>query len=406
MTNRIITLIILMSGFFTEGLAQKTVDTRLMHTPAISENHIAFIYAEDLWIADKDGSDPRRLTIDVGVESNPVFSPDGSLIAFSAEYDGNLDVFVVPADGGIPKRLTWHPAWDSALDFTADGKSVLFSSPRTTFTRRYAKLYTVSIEGGQPEELPIPTGFRGTYSPDGKYLAYVPNYEVFNQWKHYRGGTLGRIWIMDLATNEVTEIPKPKGGSNEADPEWLGNKVYFRSDRDGEFNLFSYDMNSKAIEKHTDYNNFGIMSLHANGNQLIYDQAGYLYLHDGSTGENSKITLDIATDLLELRPRYVSGDRYIRSATVSPSAARVAVDFRGEIVSMPEKKGDVINHTQTADVHEKYPAWSPDGKQIAYFSDESGEYALHVKTISTENVKKIQLGWSWFLCLSALVTRQ
>lgn len=376
--------------------AQNTKDTRLVHTPAISQNNIAFIYAEDLWIADKEGSNPRRLTIDEGVETAPVFSPDGSMIAFSAEYDGNRDVFIVPAAGGIPKRLTWHPSWDITLGFTPDGKNVLFSSPRTSFTGRYSQMYTVSVEGGQPKRLPIPTGFRGTYSPDGKYLAYVPNGEVFNQWKHYRGGTLGRIWIMDLATNEVTEIPKPEGGSNEADPEWIGNKVYFRSDRDGEFNLFSYDVGTKAITKHTDNKDFGIMSLHANGNELIYDYAGYLYRHDGASGSNTKITVGIATDLLELRPRFVSGDEYIRSASISPSGARVAIDFRGEIVSIPEKNGDVINHTQTPNVHEKEPAWSPDGKQIAYFSDESGEYALHILSVEGKNVKKINLSGAGF----------
>lgn len=376
--------------------AQNTTDTRLTHTPSISQENIAFIYAEDLWIADKDGSNPRRLTIDEGVESSPVFSPNGSIIAFSAEYDGNRDVFIVPSAGGVPKRLTWHPSWDITLGFTPDGKNVLFSSPRSTFTGRYSKLYTVSIDGGQPKELPIPTGFKGTYSPDGKYLAYVPNREVFNQWKNYRGGTLGRIWIMDLATNEVVEIPKPEGGSNEADPEWIGNKIYFRSDREGEFNLFSYDMSSKVITKHTENNDFGVMSLHANGNELIYEYAGYLYRHDGTTGSNTKIKVGIATDLLELRPRYVTGDQYIRSASVSPSAARVAIDFRGEIVSIPEKNGDVINHTNTPNVHEKYPAWSPDGKQIAYFSDESGEYALHVMSIENANVKKIQLSGAGF----------
>lgn len=394
--KRIYCLIILFILVTSKSLSQNTIDTRLIHSPAISADHIAFVYAEDLWIADKDGSNPKRLTIDEGIESDPVFSPDGSMIAFSAQYDGNRDVFVIPSTGGIPKRLTWHASWDITLDFTPDGKSVLFSSPRTTFTGRYAKLYTVSIDGGQPEELPIPTAFKGTYSPDGKFLAYVPNYEVFNQWKHYRGGTLGRIWIMDLTTNEVTEIPKPVGYSNQADPEWIGNTVYFRSDRDGEFNLFSYDVNTKEIQKHTNYNDFGVLSLNANAGKLIYEYSGYLYQYNPQTGSNQKITVGIATDLLELRPRFVSGDRYIRSASVSPSAARVAIDFRGEIVTIPEKNGDVVNHTNTPGVHEKYPSWSPDGKYIAYFSDESGEYALHIKTISDGTVKKINLSGAGF----------
>jgi len=376
--------------------AQNTTDTRLMHTPSISENHIAFIYAEDLWVADRNGENPVRLTIDEGVESNPVFSPDGSMIAFNAEYDGNTDVFIVPASGGIPKRLTWHPTWDRVLDFTPDGKSILFSSPRTTFTRRHSKLYTININGGQPEELAIPTGFKGSFSPDGKYLAYVPNYEVFNQWKHYRGGTLGRIWIMDMSTNEVVEVPKPETNSNEADPEWVGNTLYFRSDRNGEFNLFSYDMASKNIKQHTNYDDFGVMSLHANGDNLIYEQAGYLFEHDKSSKANKRIKVGIATDLLEHRERYVSGSRYIRSAGISPSASRVAIDFRGDIVTVPEKNGDVINLTQTPGTHEKYPKWSPDGKHVAYFSDESGEYELHVKNMLDDNITKINLDGAGF----------
>ena len=376
--------------------AQNTNDTRLMHTPAVSQNQIAFIYAEDLWVADKDGASPRRLTIDEGVESDPVFSPDGSLIAFSAEYDGNRDVFVVPSSGGIPKRLTYHPSWDVSLGFTPDGKNILFSSPRTTFTRRYSKLYTVSVEGGQPTELPVPTGFKGTYSPDGKYLAYVPNREVFNQWKNYRGGTLGRIWIMDLETMEVTEVPKPEGGSNEADPEWMGDKVYFRSDRVGEFNLFSYDLATQEVQQHTDNQDFGSMSLSGNGDDLVYDYAGYLYRFDAASNSSTKLTVGIATDLLELRNRYVSGSNYIRAATVSPTAARVAFDFRGEVVTVPEKKGDVANFSQSPGVHEKFPAWSPDGKSLAYFSDVSGEYELHVKAIEDGSVKNITLPGAGF----------
>jgi len=393
------TITYLMGVLFTLPLltqAQNTQDTQLMHSPAVSDTHIAFIYAEDLWVADQNGDNPRRLTIDEGVESNPVFSPDGKTIAFNAEYDGNTDVYVIPATGGIPKRLTWHPTWDRVLDFTPDGKAVLFSSPRTTFTNRHSQLYTIALDGGQPEKLPVPTAFWGTYSPDGKYVAYQPNYEVFNQWKHYRGGTLGRIWIMDLSTNEVIEVPKPAGYSNESDPEWVGNTLYFRSDRDGEFNLFSFDMGSKQITKHTDYTEFGVLNLNANGSNLVYEHAGYIFSHDPTTATNTRLKVGIATDLLEHRSRYVSGNQYIRSASVSPSASRVAIDFRGDIVTIPEKYGDVMNLTQTPGVHEKFPAWSPDAKHLAYFSDASGEYALHLKSMTDNKVTPITLDGAGF----------
>ena len=353
-------------------------DTRLMTQPAVSHNHIAFIYAEDLWVANLDGSHPRRLTIDEGVESNPVFSPDGRLIAFSAEYDGNVDVYLVPVTGGIPRRLTWHPGRDLVRDFTPDGKKVLFASQRSVFTRRYMQLFTVPVEGGFPEKLPIPNAYHATWSPDGQRLAYTPLREVFNQWKHYRGGTHSRIWLINLSDYAVEEIPQPTGGANDTRPLWVGDKVYFRSDRDGEFNLYVYNTTDKTVQQLTHFTDFPVLSLGADDKHIIFEQAGYLHLYDLATGRHSKLTIGIATDLLELRPRYVKGERYIRSMGISPSGKRAVFDFRGEIITVPAEKGDPRNLTQTPGAHEKYPAWSPDGKSIAYFSDVSGEYQLFI----------------------------
>lgn len=394
-TTPLISILIAIVGLHSVK-AQNINDTRLLKSPAISENHIAFVYAEDLWIANRDGSNPRRLTIDEGVESSPVFSPDGTSIAFSAQYDGNTDVFIVPSAGGVPKRLTWHPSWDFVQDFTPDGKQVLFNSRRTNYTNRHAKLYTVPVEGGRPTELPIPTVFSGSMSDDGKYIAYNPIYTAFAQWKNYRGGTQSRIWIYDTNSQEVTEIPKPAGGSNDATPQWIGNKVYFRSDRNGEFNLYSYDLSSRSVTQHTSYNDFPILGLNANGTDLIYEQAGYLHSFNPETGQNTRLRVGIATDLLEMRSRYVSGSNYIRSFGISPSGARAVFDFRGEIVTVPAKKGDVNNLTQTPGVHEKYPKWSPDGKTIAYFSDLSGEYALHLRSVKTGRIVTIPLSGTGF----------
>ncbi|MFI8379123.1 PDZ domain-containing protein [Leeuwenhoekiella sp. NPDC079379] len=382
------------------GFAQEvnTIDTRLMHEPAISINHIAFIYAEDLWVANIDGSEPRRLTIDEGIESNPVFSPDGNTIAFSAEYDGNTDVFTVATTGGVPERLTYHPYSDWVRDFTPDGKHLLFASQRSLFTNRYAQLFTVPVEGGHTTQLEIPNAYWASYSDDGKYIAYTPIPDRFNQWKHYRGGTQSRIYIFDTATKEVVEIPKPTEGSNDAQPVFSGNSVYFRSDRDGEFNLYSYDLASQQVNRHTDFKKFGLQDLDVNkAGTLILEQAGYLHSYNTTTKSLNKLTIGIATDLLELRERFVSGSDYVRSGGISPSGARVVVDFRGEIVTVPAEKGDVANLTQTPGVHENYPKWSPDGKSIAYFSDASGEYALHVKDQnSTAAAKSIQLDGSGF----------
>lgn len=380
---------------FTQSVS--TINTRLMHQPAVSDNHIAFIYANDLWVADISGSNPRRLTVDEGFESMPVFSPDGKTIAFSAEYDGNIDVFTVPAAGGVPKRLTYHPYPDYVRDFSSNGKDVLFASQRNIFTNRYAQLFTVSTQGGPINQLEIPNAFWASYSDDGKYIAYTPISDRFNQWKHYRGGTASRIWIYEVSTHEVIEIPKPDSGSNDSQPQFMNGLVYFKSDRNGEFNLFSYDPVSKSVEQLTTYKDFHVANISANSDRVIYEQAGNLHLFDPETKNSKKLQIDIGTDLLQLRPRFVSGKEYVRSGGISPSGARVVLDYRGDIVTLPAEKGDVDNLTQTTGTHEKEPKWSPDGKHIAYFSDASGEYALHVKTMSSsQNINKIKLDGAGF----------
>ena len=378
-----------------QGIDNK--DTRLLSQPAISDSKIAFIYAEDLWVANKDGSDPKRLTVDEGVERNPVFSPDGKTIALSAEYDGNTDVFIVPTEGGIPKRLTWHPYPDIVRDFTPDGKQVLFLSQRDIFTNRYARLFEVDIQDGTVNPLKIPNAYWAAYNSDKRYLAYTPIADRFEQWKNYRGGTVSRIWIYDTKTYEVSEIPKPEGGSNDSNPQWLGDKVYFRSDRDGEFNIYSFDNASKEVTKHTNFKDFPVLDLYTNEGQIIFEQAGYLHTLEPNSGNIKRIKVGIATDLLELRPRFVSGDEYVRSVEVSPSAVRVVMDYRGDIFTFPAEKGDPKNITSTPGIHEKYPSWSPDGKTIAYFSDESGEYALHLyDQDENSQVKKVALDGAGF----------
>lgn len=356
-----------------------TKDTRMLAQPAISANHIAFIYAEDLWVANTDGSRPRRLTIDEGIESDPAFSPDGKQIAFSAQYDGNTDVFIVPVQGGIPTRLTWHPGPDYVRGFTPDGSSVLFASRRSVFTRRYLQLYTVSTQGGFPQQLEIPNAWRASYSPKGGSMAYTPIPGRYRQWKHYRGGTTANIWIFSFKDHAVIKIPQPEGGGNDTDPMWIGNKIYFRSDRNGEFNLFSYNVSSKRIKQLTDFKDFPIISASQSDNKIIFEQAGYLHTYRVGSGRSKRLKVSIAADLLELRPRFVKGDSYIRSGAISPSGARAVFDFRGDILTVPAEKGDSRNLTLSTGTHEKFPEWSPDGKSIAYFSDASGEYELHIK---------------------------
>ena len=361
-----------------QGAAPNGDLTLMLSAPAVSETHIAFTYAGDLWIANHDGTDVLRLTTHEGLETNPRFSPNGRLLAFSGQYDGNTDVYVVPVEGGVPRRLTWHPGSDIVQGFTVDGTAVLFTSARSAHTRRHRQLHTVSLDGGHPDQLPIPHAFKATYSPDGSRIAYTPLYEPFNQWKNYRGGTATRIWIYDTADHSVQEIPQPPGRSNDTDPMWIGGTVYFRSDRNGEFNLFAFDPASERVSQLTQYDDFPVLNASAGGGKIAYEQAGYLHLFDPAALESTPVPIRIATDLIEVRPRYAEGANFIRDAAVSPSGARAAFEFRGEIVTVPQKKGDHRNLTNSTGVHERSPIWSPDGTSIAFFSDETGEYALHV----------------------------
>jgi tricorn protease len=338
-------------------------DTKFLSQPAIKNNHIAFVYAGDLWVADSDGKNVRRLT----------------------------------SEGGIPKRLTWHPGFDIVRGFTPDGSAVLFISPRNVFTRRYTQLFTVPIKGGFPESLKIPNAYKATYSPDGKRLAYNPLGERFRQWKNYRGGTVSTLWLYTFSDHSVVKIPQPEGRCNDIDPMWIGDKIYFLSDRNGEFNLFHYDINSKEINQLTNFADFPIIDASAGDNKIIFEQAGHLHIFDLATNQTKKLAIGVATDLSELRPRYLKGSRYIRSGWISPSGARAVIDFRGEIITVPAEKGDPRNLTNTPGVHERFPAWSPDGKTIAYFSDESGEYQIHLQQQDGKGeVKKYKLNGSGF----------
>lgn len=355
------------------GASQSTL---MLNQPAVSKTQIAFSYANDLWVANLDGSNPRRLTSAAGTETNPFFSPDGRFIAFSGNYDGNIDVYLIPAEGGIPKRLTWHPYGDLARGFSRDGKSVIFASNRNSATRGRAKLFSVSLKGSYPKPLEIPFANKLTYSPDGQFIAYVPYGEVYNQWKHYRGGTHTQIWIFSSKTKEIVKVPQPEGRCNDTDPFWVKDEIFFRSDRNGEFNLFTYNTKTKKVSQLTKHKDFPILGIYAGGGNLVYEQAGRLVRFSSSGNSIDSLVIKIGTDLKEVRSRYSSNPRFIRSGDISPSGARAVFGYRGEVITVPAKKGDPRNLTNTVSVHERFPAWSQDGKSIAYFSDAGGEYQL------------------------------
>ena len=358
--------------------AVDTHDTGFLHTPSVSANRLAFAYADDVWTAKADGSDARRLTAHPGSESDPYLSPDGKLVAFTGNYDGNVDVYTVPVDGGEPTRLTWHPGDDVVRGFTPDG-SVLFTSQRSVFTPRFTKFYTVSPKGGPPTELNVPSGERGAVSPDGKYLAYTPLSEAFRQWKHYRGGRTSRVWVVKLDDLSVEQVPQPEGRCNDTYPLWVGETVYFLSDRDGEFNLYAFDRPSKQVKALTTHDDFPVESASAGAGKIVYEQAGHVFAFDPASGKAQRLKIGVAADLPETRPRYAEGAKFVRGADVSPNGKRAVLEFRGEVVTVPAEKGDPRNLTKTTDAHERAPVWSPDGKSIAYFTDAPGDYVLAVR---------------------------
>jgi len=366
----------------TPAGAIDTSDTRMLAEPAVSGDRVAFVYADDLWVAGLDGSNVHRLTARAGVVGAPRFSPDGGLVAFSAQYDGNLDVYVTPTAGGEPRRLTWHPGADVVQGFTPDGTAVVFLSPRSVHTRTHRHLYTVPVAGGFPERIPLPNVHQASISPDGMKIAYVPDRAAFTNWKRYRGGTASQIWIYDTADHSVEKVPQPPGRCNDADPSWIGGRIWFRSDRAGEFNLFSYDpgdprdQSAGAVEQHTHHDDFPVLAVSTGAGEVIYEQAGYLHLYDPERDAARRLVLGVAGDLLDRRPRFVSAADFVQHAALSPTGVRAVFETRGEIVTVPAEEGDARNLTRTSSAAERSPVWSPDGRWIAYFSDASGEYQL------------------------------
>jgi tricorn protease len=361
----------------------------LLQKPTLSKTHIVFVYAGDLWSVPRDGGDAVRITSGTGVETDPAFSPDGTHIAFTGEYDGNVDVFVVPASGGVPKRLTWHPAPDRVLGWMPDGKRIIFSSVRTAYSR-FAEMFTVPIGGGVEEKLPFPTGYQASMSADGESIAYEPIGKAFVMWKRYRGGQTARIWLARLSDSTVTKVPRTN--SNDFNPMWAADRVYFLSDRNGPVTLFSYDVKTKAVREAIPNQGLDLKSASLGPDAIVYEQFGGISIFDLKSGKTKPVPIRVRGDFPELRTRLVNVGRRLGSPAVSPNGARAVFAARGDIITVPAEKGDPRNLTNTPGVMEREPQWSPDGKNIAYLSDESGEYALHVHSQSAAGeVKKIEL---------------
>ena len=386
--NRISSILCITLLFFSLPATAEEAPV-LAQMPTLNQTHIVFVFAGDLWKVPREGGTAVRLTSSPGSELYPKFSPDGSWIAFSGEYDGNMDVYLIPQEGGIPQRITWHPSADIVLGWTTDGNEILFSSGRTAYSR-FNELFTIDIDGGFPEKLPFPMGFEGSYSPDGGNIAYVPLSRAFRVWKRYRGGLATPIWIADLSDSSINKIPRQ--GSNDFNPMWVGDKVYFLSDREGPVTLFAFDTQTKDVTKIIKNEGLDLKSASAWKDSIVYEQFGSLHLIDLESGKNQKIDVFITGDMTEVRDKYVNVGGQLTSPSLSPNAVRAVFQARGDIITIPAEKGDYRNLTHTSGAMERYPSWSPDGQKIAYFSDESGEYMLHIQDqTGTGDVTRIPL---------------
>lgn len=360
------------------GLGQ---GTRLLRHPTVSSSAVAFEYAGDLWTVPRGGGQARRLTSTQGVEVDPYFSPDGTQIAFTSTVAGNTDVYVVPAAGGDPKRLTYHPGIDRVRGWTNDGR-VIFASVRTSAPQQsYFQLWTIGLDGGLPERLPMPRAFSASYSPDGRRLAYeeftlafVPEWYEASMWRHYRGGRTHPILVMNLNDYSVEKLPW--NNSNDTLPMWVGNTIYFLSDRNHTMNLFAYSGDTKQVRQITHYDDFDIMTASAGPDAIVYEQAGYIYLVEARSGKAEKLNIEVTGDLPWARPQFKKVISMIRNSALSPTGVRAAFEARGEIFTVPAEKGDYRNLTQSSGAHDRSPGWSPDGAQLAWLSDASGEYQL------------------------------
>ena len=349
--------------------------TQLLRQPTLSSDAVVFIYANDLWKADRSGGDATRLTSNEGSEIAPHFSPDGNMIAFTAQYGGNSDVYVIPSSGGSPKRLTWHPGFDRVEGWTPDG-DIVFGSNRMGHPTETFSLYTVSLSGGLPKSLNVTRAAYGEVSPDGSHVAYTPINSWDPEWRNYRGGQAMPIWIQHLQTGETIKTPQ-LDDERHLYPTWIDSKVFYLSERDYASNIWSYDIDSQQEEQITFHKIFDVKSLDAHGEDIIYEQGGYLHILNVTTKETTQLNISVKGDMNFAIERWEAvPPNQLRNANLSPNGKRAIYEHRGEIITIPKEHGSARVLTNTSGVADRAPIWSPKGDRVAWFSDDSGEYQL------------------------------
>ncbi len=364
------------------GGAEASAQTKLLRFPDIQGERVVFTYAGDLWTSSAAGGTATRLTAHPGLEIFAKYSPDGQWVAFTGQYDGDEQVYVVPATGGVPRQLTWYPArgplnprWgydNQVLGWTRDGKSVLFRSMRDGWDLADTRLYTVPVDGGLGEALPMPISGAGDFSPDGKRMAYNPIARDFRTWKRYQGGWAQDLYIFDLATHETKNITS--NPRTDRDPMWIGDRIFFNSDRTGTLNLYAYDVASGAVEPVTSSNRWDVRWPSSDGvGKIVYELDGELHVLDIASKQDRQLAIQVPHDGLYDRPSQVSAAGNVEDRSLSTKGERVLFVARGDIFTAPIEKGPTRNLTRSSNAHDKWARWSPDGRKIAFVSDKSGE---------------------------------